>query len=185
MIFNPVVYDLFKDAIAAMKVEGFDSINFEAGSDYQVIKSLIQKDNAPSLQALKYPVVAVLMPITEIYGNNYPRIRVNRIIIAHLTNQDIDVSQLSDASEVFKTVLYPCYYEFMKQLAFSRYVVGQDQYAITHAKFDNPSRQPIGEGLQDYVDTIEIGGLELVLNQIKTCKSNGSYSKSVLVSSKC
>ena len=169
MIDNQVVYDVFKAAVAKMKIPGYDSVNFEGGRSYEIVKSLIEKDNVQVLQSLKYPLVAVLMPVVENNGTGFQIVRVNRIVIAHLTNQDISVDQRYSPEEVFKTVLYPCYKELLRQLAWSTSTSMGDPWAIPHACFDNPSRQSIGKGLQDYVDTIEIGNLELILHQIKTC----------------
>lgn len=169
MITNRVVYDVFGEAVAKMAVPGY-TVNFEAGRSYEIIKSLIEKDNAPLLQSLKYPLVALLMPTMESNGTGYQIVRVNRIVIAHLTNQDIGVGQRYEADEVFKSVLYPCYFELLNRLAWSTSTNQGDPWAILHTKFDNPSRQPIGQGLQDYVDTIEITNMELILPQIKTCK---------------
>jgi hypothetical protein len=170
MIDNQILYDVFKDIVGRMKIPGYDTINFEGGRSYNIVKSLIEKDNAPTLQSLKYPLVAVLMPIAENNGTGFQVIRVNRIVIAHLTNQDLGVDQRYEADEVFKTVLYPCYRELLNRIAWSTATSIGDPWAIPHTKFDNPSRQPVGQGLQDYVDTIEISNMELILHQIKTCK---------------
>jgi len=169
MIEGQVLYDVFKNAVAKMKVPGYASVNFEGGRSYNIVKSLIEKDNVQVLQSLKYPLVAVLMPVSESIGTGFQVVRVNRIVIAHLTNPDIGVDQRYSSTEIFKTVLYPCYVELLRQLAFSTATSIGDPWAIPHSKFDNPSRQPVGQGLQDYVDTIEIGNLELILHQIKTC----------------
>jgi hypothetical protein len=169
MIEGQVVYDVFKNAVAKMKIPGYSVVNFEGGRSYNIVKSLIEKDNVQVLQTLKYPLVAVLMPVAESLGTGFQVVRVNRIVIAHLTNPDIGVDQRYSSDEIFKTVLYPCYTELLRQLAFSTATSIGDPWAIPHSKFDNPSRQAVGQGLQDYVDTIEIGNLELILHQIKTC----------------
>lgn len=168
-----IIIDILQDVVNAMKVPNISTINYQPGRNIQIIKSLADMDTSISYKGNKYPLVSVALPITEKRGLSvgyYAKAKIPRIVIATISsdpNDDVLARYADDG--VFKTILYPCYDEFLNQLAQSKSIVGSDPNSFEHTKMDNPGRQPIGKGSNDFVDTIEILNLELLLNQIKTC----------------
>lgn len=174
-----ILVDVIESVISEMVVANPDggnfSINYQYGRSIDVLKELNNLDNSVSSKGNKYPLIAMIVPIRENRGSGfYATAKIDRIVIATITktfdgNQSI--SERYNSTGTFKTVLYPLYYEFLKRLAFSPYIIGSDPDNFVHTKIDNPGKQPIGEGLTDFIDSIEILNLEIILNQIKTCKS--------------
>lgn len=171
-----VIVDIISSIISSMKVQdpaksagNYLSINYEPGRILQILKSLTDLDNSISLKNNKYPLIAMVMPVKEQFGGGYPIIIIDRIVIAQITNSTDDVFTRYQAGGTFKSILYPCYKEFMYQLSASKFTVNGDVVNFQHTKIDSPGVQPIGKGMSDYVDTIEILNLKIILNLIKTC----------------
>ena len=152
-------------------VSYFD-IHYEPGRSQQIIDSLKNMDGT-SLDILKYPLIAVLMPISEKNSSSYPEVLFDRIVIAYLTKTSTNsepVMTKYSSDGVFKTILRPCLREFIKNLAFSVYTNSGDPDSYEYTAREMPSQQPIGQGLSDYVDIIEILKLKAtIFSQIKTC----------------
>ncbi len=170
---DPVLVNILKEVVAAMVVPNIDQVHYEPGRSIQILDSLQSYDNSITMKGLKYPLVAARLPIRERRGTGYYATAIiDRIVIAnHVFSFDGSEFVLEKYYETgnFIKVLYPCYREFFKRLAMHPMVVGMDPDAFVHTKMDNPGQQPIGEGLSDYVDSIEILGLEITLTQIKNC----------------
>ena len=173
---SPVVVDVFSDIVSAMMVlkpdsSGYWEIQFNCGRYNQIIKPLIDKDNSITLKDKKYPLVALQMPFTEDRSSTSfdSILRVPRIVLATISNLTDDVFKRYETDGTFKSILIPMYEEFLKQIAISKWTNISDPDAIKHRKRDSPGVQPIGEGLSDYVDIIEILNLEIPLLNIKNC----------------
>lgn len=165
-----VLVDILEDVVNSMSVTGIPHINYEPGRSIQILKSLNYLDQSITLKDTKYPLVAVVLPAREFRGSGYySLVKIDRIVIATITNSTDDVLTRYKDGGTFKSILYPCYYEFLNQLARSTSVIGSDPDKFTHVKMDNPGVQPIGQGLSDYIDSIEILNLEITLTQFKTC----------------
>ena len=170
-----ILVNVIRDIVAAMRVTGISTdissgINYQAGRQLQILKSLNDNDNSVSYKDTKYPLIALRLPIREKCGSGFYSIAtVPSVIIATLSNGTDDITTRYEDGGSFKSVLYPCYYEFLNRLAQSKSIIGSDPGNFQHQKMDNPGQQPIGEGSSDYVDYIEILGLVLTLNQIQTC----------------
>lgn len=146
------------------------TINFEPGRSYQIIKSLNDLDYSITMKGEKYPLVAMIMPVTERRGTGfYATAVISRIVIATITNSTDDIFTRYQSGGTFKEILYPCYYEFLRRLAWSPYIIGSDPDMFVHTKIDNPGEQPVGNPSTDFIDSIELFNLELIFNQIKTC----------------
>lgn len=173
-----IAVEVLKDVISKMSVKDYYNqtqnlvIHYEPGRSIQILKSLSDINNSITEKGIKYPLIAALMPIREVVGGAFTVVTFPRIVIAVLTKTGTsseNVMEKYSSDGTFKTVLYPCYNELMSQFAKSKYINGSDWTTFKHTKMDNPCQQPIGEGLNDYVDSIEILNLELKFNQIKTC----------------
>lgn len=168
-----VLVNILKEVAAMMISPSSTPVNYQAGRTIQILDSLQKNDNSISYKGFKYPLVGVLLPIEERRNlGYYAKVTIPRIVLAtHVESFDgvEDVMPKYEASGTFTTILYPLYNEFFRCLARHPEIVGMDAGAFPHTKKDNPCQQPIGEGLSDYVDTLEILNLELIINQIKTC----------------
>lgn len=168
-----VIVKILEDVSKVMVPPGFNPINYEAGRSIQILDNLQKSDNSISYKSFKYPLLAVLMPIKERRDlGYYAKVTIPRIVLATHVESFDGVEMVMDKygdTGTFTTILYPMYYEFFRCLARHPEIVGMDADAFPHTKMDNPCQQPIGEGLSDYVDTLEILNLELIINQIKTC----------------
>lgn len=147
-------------------------INFDAGRDMDILNQLSLKDESFSnLFNLKYPLIAVRLPILHKVGTGYETIRIPRIVIAMLaTREHSAVMPRFSEQEVFRNVLQPIYKQFLKYIAASKWTALLDPNYIPHSYFYSPGVQPIGSGLNDYVDIIEILNMELLINNIQNCK---------------
>ena len=165
---DAVVVDVIREVVESITVK---QCYFDAGRTIQILKGIAMKDNSMSLKNSKYPLVAMMMPFDERRGSGlyYSTVTIPRIIISTITKSNDLVLQKYESSGTYKTVLYPVYNEFFKRLGAHPNIIGQDPDSFPHIKRDNPGQQPIGQGLTDYIDSIEILNLELILQQIKTC----------------
>ena len=166
MNYPVILVDIITDVINSMNIPG-KSINFIPGRNIQIISGLISIDNNP-VPTPKYPLIAMVMPIKETRSpiGYYATVNIGRIVIATLTNLTDSIQTRYLEGGTYKSTLYPCYYEFLNKLAMSHNIINNDPGAFKHTKMDNPGTQPIGEGLIDAVDIIEILNLELTLKQI-------------------
>ena len=148
------------------------TINFDAGRNKQILTALASKDGS-SLAKLKYQLIAAVMPIPQKMGSGFAEVIFPRIVIAHLTKTGTNTEYVMDkynSGSVIKDILRPCYIEFMTRFAWSTYTNMGDPAAYEHTYYENPSQQPIGEGLNDFVDIVEILNLKaIIFPQIKTC----------------
>ena len=173
LILETIVSKMRVEGISDMTKPGESKINFEAGRPSQIIESLDQLDVSTTMKGLKYPLIAVQLPVKEKRGSGfYALVTIPRIVIATMSKTGENTEKVIDKyrqNGTFKKVLYPCYHEFLNRVAWSPYTNMQDPDSLVHVKMDNPGQQPIGQGSSDYVDTIEILNLEIIINQIKTC----------------
>lgn len=176
-----IIGDVLPAVVGAMKVPKpgivpiqYFTINYEPGRNSQIIDDLKSKDGT-SYDSLKYPLVAVVMPVSEytISPAGIIEVTIPRIIIAYLTKTATNSEKVLDKYSpdgVFKTILRPCMREFIKQLAWSTYTDMGDPDMYEYTFKDQPCQQPIGQGLSDFVDVIEILNLKIpFFSQIKTC----------------
>lgn len=164
-----VLVTIMEEVIASMRVKGIDCINYEPGRAIQILQSLSEADQAPNFKDTKFPLIAMYMPVPEKNGSGFSVATIGRIVIATLTDSEEDVLTRYKVGGTFGSILYPVYYEFLKALGRSKYISGSDPTGFVHTKLDNPGRHPIGKGINDYIDSIEILNLELILHQIKIC----------------
>jgi hypothetical protein len=165
---DPVyIVDIIGDVCAKVSVDVSLAINYQYGLTIQILETLKGKDGSLTLKGSKYPLIALQMPIIEKRGNGYyADVSIRKIVICHLTKKDDRVTQKYE--NVFKTILYPVYYSFLRQLARNQYLSCKDPDMIQHQKVDFPGTEPLS-GIGDFVDTIEITNLNFPLKQIKYC----------------
>lgn len=176
MIEEVFIVDVLKSVVSAMQVAnptgGLFTINYEPGRNDQILDHLKSLDKA-SLSQYKYPLIAAVMPIQEQYGSGFTEVTVPKIVIAYLTKDEKGVEFVLDkyvSNGIFKTILRPCKNELINRIAWSTYTNMGDPDAYEYTYREIQSQSVIGEGLNDFVDIIEILNLKItIFSQIKTC----------------
>jgi hypothetical protein len=171
-----VLVDIVQQVTSAMQVQKYGAsvgtyltINYQPGRALDIINELMVADRSQSYKDKKYPLFGLSLPAREKKGDDFTVITVDRIVIAALTQNTDGILKRYEIGGTFKSILYPCYNEFLKRLAFHKNVTNKDPEAFVHTKFDNPASEPIAAELNDYVDVIEIRNLEIQLLKNKTC----------------
>lgn len=169
-----VLVKIIQAVVNSMVSPVSNPIHYEPGRSIQILDSLQTNDNSIDYKGLKYPLIAMVLPVKEnrSLAGYYATVSIDRIVLATHAESFDGVEFVLDKYGVngtFTKILYPMYNEFLRCLALSPSIIGFDPNSFPHTKMDNPCQQPIGQGLSDYVDTMEILGLELTLTQIKTC----------------
>lgn len=175
------VVDVLAGVTSAMRVPVYPAtlpvtyytVNYNPGSDIQIIDALKSSDGT-TLDGLKYPLIAVVMPISEKSGSGFLEVTFPRIVIAYLTKTSTNSEYVKDkysSDGVYKNILRPCEREFIEKLAWSTYTNQGDPDAYEYTRRETPCQQPIGKGSNDFVDIVEILNLKaIIFSQIKTCK---------------
>jgi len=172
------VIDVIGSVVSSMKVNNPDDpskflpVFFNPGSNAKIIEYL-KKQDGTALGGFKYPLVALVMPISEKSGLGWNDVTFPRIVIAQLTKTNTGTENVLakyDQDGIYKTILRPCKDEFLRQLAWSTFTNMGDPDAFEFTSRDIPSTQPIGQGLNDFVDITEILNLKVpIFSQIKSC----------------
>lgn len=170
----------FKDMFESIEVQDpskqegtMFEINFQIGNPNQILYSLENTGTSGNtIKNKKYPLIALKTPIHESKGDYFNEVKIDRIIIAHLTKTDTGTENVIDkysVDGVYLKILYPIYDAILEKIANHPYSCVNDKFAIVHDKDDIPSDQVIGQGLDDYVDIIEITNLKILFNKIQNC----------------
>lgn len=172
MNYAPVyVTDIIGEVISAADAVLFPllgkHINYTYGRSVQVLRKLQDLTESVKVadRASKYPLIALIQDFPERRGGEYyGTVTFPRIIIATLTNSNDDPPKRYD--QTFKPILYPIYYEFIRQLSRHKEIVGsEDPNTIIHTKWDRPGTQQAGGNFNDYLDAIDITDLQLTFKQ--------------------
>lgn len=167
------VVDVIKEVVMAADAVMFPilgkHIHFEHGRSVQILTQLQKLNDSVTLKNTKYPLFALFQDFPETIGSNgyYTTVTFPKLSIATLTVSADPPAVRYDKN--FRTILYPIYLEFLRQLPRHRNIVG-NVIEFPGRKWDRPGSQPEGSNLNDYLDAIEIDGLQLTFKQIKSCK---------------
>lgn len=144
-------------------------INYTYGRSIQIQTKLLDYSKSPSKKNVRYPLIALFQDFPEERGKNdyYASVRLPKIVIATLT-KSTDLPE-DRYGKTFKPLLYPIYYEFLKQLTRNKNIVcSADPNQIPHIKWDRPGSQQEGQNMNDFLDAIEIENLVITVKQF--CK---------------
>ena len=171
-----IIVDIFADITTAM-VPALNAlglnVNYTYGRQPQILTHLQSLNQSITQKGNKYPLIALFMPFKEQFGNDYyATIKFPKIVIATLSNLTDTPEKRYNAS--FKTILYPVFVEFLKQICRHQNVVNQDPDYLNFTKQDNPGSPPPtvekgGVAFADYVDAIEIYDLTLMFQGKINC----------------
>ncbi len=160
---------IIQDAVEAMSVTGISNVNFEVGTIEQVIEELVKKDNSKTYKDKKYPLIALFTPIeVSKGGQTYGTAFVKRITIAALSTQNKLVKSRYSSEGNFKTILYPCYKEFLEKLCERENVMESDPMRIKHRLIEAPGVEPIPQ-TSDFVDCLHLDNFEFSILQQSKC----------------
>jgi len=180
MITQPPIYvvDVIKEVVEKTSLKVYNSttaIDFQPGRSAQILKELqkITQAIATSTRSGKYPLVALFYDFPQDKGNGYPiTVTIPKLSIATLTDNNDKV--LDRYAKTFKPVLYPIYWELLRQLARHRNIVGNDPASFAHQLWERPGNQPEGQNFNDYLDALELQNLQLTFKTVNSCKSLNS-----------
>jgi hypothetical protein len=171
------IVDIIGDVVKAVEVallaqlKAVDAtitgINYLYGPPLEIYNTLAQMSG--SLQYAKYPLVALYQPFDENQGTvtGIDSTTPLRIIIARASNATDKAKERYDKN--FRPILYPIYSELLYQLGIERRIAVTTWQEIKRKKRDWPYWDNDGKNpLIDYVDIIEISGLELNF-RLKNC----------------
>jgi hypothetical protein len=157
------VADVIGEVVERAAAYWGSAINYIHDSRKQVELRLQNKDRNKSV---KYPLIVLFHDFPEQIGIDYYADVVLNVIILTDTKKEIFSDDRYDRT--FKPTLYPIYGWFMKCLALHPMIVQTDPGNISAMKYDRLywGTQPAGEqGLNDYVDGIELVNLKLRFQQ--------------------
>lgn len=178
---DPVyIVDVMKQVVEATDTKLFPTmqhhIHYEPGRSIQILQKLQQLNSSVTLKGKKYPLFALFLDIEENFGANgyYCDAKFPKISIATLTDKEDDV--MTRYQKNFKPILYPVFFEFLRQLARHKNVVGNDPGAFIFKKWDRPNTLPaadktLSSTFNDYLDSIDIAGLQVTFKQVQPCKT--------------
>lgn len=176
------IVDIIGEVVRAADAVLFPTLNkhilYTYGRSIQILTKL-QTLNQGITQATKnskYPLFALFQPFVETTGTNgyYCAVKFPKISIATLTQSTSDVP--TRYNETFRPILYPIWAEFQRQLVRHPNIVGNDPGAIMEGKMDNPGEKPKSDpekaaNFNDYLDSIDIIGLQLTFKTVNKCKT--------------
>lgn len=180
---EPIV-DIFRTVVAKVSEALLDSlqvvdpmitgVHYLHGHPKEIIETLRQKDQVPEYRFEKYPLIALFQDFPETKGAKVGIESEARLhlIIARATRPEYKAEERY--AENFIPVLYPVYYELLRQIHLAGAFMTLSPNRIPHTKID---RLYWGrEGLYgnqanifgDWIDCIEIRDMRINLTQ-KTC----------------
>lgn len=146
------------------------------------ISNRLNRKNKGVYQYRKYPLIAVFQDFEErisdelgVYGNAMPTVAIMNITDSNLYTEDRYILN-------FKPVLYPLYYQFLREIVDSGYFVLRSPKKIPHTKIDRvfwgtrlerTGDNQIQGGKEahhdDYIDAIELYNMNLPIDETR-CK---------------
>lgn len=173
------IVDIMKDIVTATNAKTFPllgkNIVYEHGRSIQILNKLLALNGGVATRQ-KYPLFALFQDFPESMGGNayYATVKFPKMIIGTLSNATDDNQARYDKN--FKPILYPIYWEFLKQIPLNGNIVINDPGAIPHTKWDRPGTTravddpKLANNFNDFLDTIEIENMVLTFKQINSCK---------------
>lgn len=148
-------------------------VHYQHGHIIEIVDKLAQKDQSRTHKYKKYPLIALLQDFREVItrdANVYREVNLNILIV----KSTLEVYSAKDRYEKnFKPFLYPIYYELLKELSSSRYILNYSPNRISHTKIDRlfwGKQGAYGNTANianDKLDAIEIQNLNLKFNREK------------------
>lgn len=153
---------------------GITAVHYQHGHPKEIIETLMQLDKSSTMQFDKYPLVALFQDFPEVHTGQvgFDSEVTLHIVIVNSTKADYKADERYELN--FKPILYPIYYELLKQFNFSKRFSTYGVSTISHTKIDRLywGKEGLygndGNIFNDRLDCIEIRDLKLKVN-LKNC----------------
>ncbi len=152
-------------------VSNIQQINYQFGHLKELIATMKEYEKDPASQALKYPLVALLLDFNENMGNAGGYIsEVSLQMIIAYAESDPTLKASQRYTKNFEPILLPIYYELLNQIDEGGQFVSLGVQNIRHTKTDHPYwgkggiTDTSGNVFPDYIDAIELSNLLLKVN---------------------
>lgn len=167
------IVDIIEEVIAAVDAKMFPilgkHINYEPGSAIQIQGELQKLNQSITLKNTKYPLIGLFQGFPEsIATGGYTTVTFPALTIATLSVATDNTKKRYD--NTFRTILYPIYQEFLRQLPRHRNVVGNCADIFGGKKVDYPGMIPMDKTMNEWLDAIEIQGLQITFKYVHNCK---------------
>lgn len=172
------VTDMIGEAAAAVDtalfVPGvFPHVNFIHGHPLEIIADLQEKLQIDAIKAERFPLIMLFHDFEIVRDSNvmYGTATVN-MAVATLTQPNYTSEQRY--ANTFKPILYPIYYELLKQIGKSGYF-SNAMALVNHTQIDRVYwgrtglYGNVGNQFNDYLDCIEMRGMRLTVKN-PNCK---------------
>lgn len=163
-------------------------VYYNYGHPVELVATLTELSKNELTENLRYPLIALVTDFSETKDSPdyYCKCKLNFIII-NLTKPEYKAEQRTEIS--FKPVLHPIYEEFLNQIEKSKYFLIKYDESIPHMQVDRYywgrngtldnevwGKAAVygaqGNIFNDYIDAIEIIGMELKVNNQFNSKNN-------------
>lgn len=162
-----ILVDEIGIVVEAVRVSlGLPKLNYRYGYLKELNETLNQQ-NADPADPVKYPLIWLMQPLNITRGIQgfFGIARGLRIFIINEADKDWKAEERM--AQNFKTILYPIYRELLVQFDISPVFATQGVVNIKHKMIDRYWTKDIG--LDDTIDCVEVGDLELPINQNQNC----------------
>jgi hypothetical protein len=146
------------------------TIQYLYGHPQEIIETLRQESQSPTLKFKKFPCIMLFQDITEKYGKPYA-LDLNSLHIVIATSTMPTYKASERYAKTFRPILYPIYMEFKKRLCRHPSVINlYSERGLQHNKMDRLSWGKQGiygtmKGMaNEYLDAIEITNLSITIN---------------------
>jgi len=158
-----------------------NAVNYNYGHPVEIAATLMELSKSELTRDSRYPLLALITDFSEQKdsADYYCKVRLN-FILANTTNPTYKSDERTEIS--FKSVLHPIYEQLIEQLKLSKHFIIEYDQHIPHTKVDryfwgrnNTYDKAVWDNLGvsdkggnifgDYLDVVEIVGLELKVNK--------------------
>lgn len=175
------IVDIIKDAVEQTSIKllptlqgiqpTITGVHYLFGHAVEIKSRLQELNESTTLKFNKYPLIALFQDFVEkVSSNNLINVNLQFIIGFHSEQTMYFEDRYAN---VFKPILYPIYYEFLKQLANTKGIINVVNETIPHEKLDRPHwGNPAQYGNTGYIftdvlDAIEIRSLNLTIDTLQ------------------
>lgn len=161
------VVDIIGEVVESTAKKLGDALHYQFGSYKEIANTMETREHNQRLKYKRYPLVALFQDFAEIReaeGGIYGKVSLNLIIATSSSSNDKSEQRYINT---FKPILYPIYYELIRQIEGSNHFQSTGYKGVKHTKIDRPywgNDWKNANKFPDYLDAIEINGLELTLN---------------------
>lgn len=146
---------------------------FDYGRYIEITRRLTEKDGGVTTPSKRFPLIWLVIPFEEEYGNTGEVTELKNVQIIIATTTKLDSTTPQRMIDNFVPRLYPIYEEMIKQIKISGFF-SEIGYDVPHKKIDQPYWDGKEGGAQqanmfnDFIDAIQLKNIRLTVNET-TC----------------